>query len=51
MDERLKKQFDFIKEIDKEKIHTASDIAYRRRAQGKRCRARMAYGAYDRAFE
>ena len=47
--ERLERQFDFIKEIDKGKIYSASDKAVRRRPQGKRCRACLAYGDHDSA--
>ena len=45
--ERLERQFDFIKEIDKEKFiqrQTKLSDGIRR---GKRCRACLAYGDHD----
>ena len=42
---RIEKQFDFIKEIDKEKFIIRQTYLS---DAGKRCRARMAYGDNDR---
>ena len=43
MDERLKKQLDFILEIDKEK-YPAANASVRARQERERFGARMAYG-------
>lgn len=44
---RIEKQFDFIKEIDKEKFIIRQTYLSDARKR-KRCRARMAYGDNDR---
>lgn len=45
---RIEKQFDFIKEIDKEKFIIRQTYLSGGSKKGKRCRARMAYGDNDR---
>lgn len=45
--ERIGKQFDFIREIDKEKFIGRQTYLSDGERKRKRCRARMAYGNYD----
>lgn len=45
---RIEKQFDFIKEIDKEKFIIRQTYLSDARKKENECRARMAYGDNDR---